>query len=83
MALIANEPSVSVVYFACKVIATALHSCIFHIDVAEVAFNRCVTTNEGKKDGLGNEVHATSNSLRVDFNYEFLEDFQDKNSPDR
>jgi len=81
MALIVNEPSVSVVYFACKVIATALHSCIFHIDVAEVAFSRCVTTNEGKN--RGNEVHATSNSLKVDFNYEFLEDFQDKHSPDR
>jgi len=82
MALIVNEPSVSVVYFARKVITTALHSCIFHIDVAEVAFSRCVTTNEGKKD-RGNEVHATSDALKVDFNYEFLEDFQDKHSPDR
>jgi len=48
-----------------------------------VAFNRCVTTNEGKKDDRGNEVHATSDTLEVDFNYEFLEDFQDKHSPDR
>ena len=82
MTLIANEPSVSVVYFACKVIATALHSCIFHIDVAEVAFNRCVTTNEGKSF-LGEEVHATNDTFEVQYNYEFLEDFKDKHSSDR
>ena len=59
-----------------------LHSCIhlFHIDVAEVAFNRCVTTNEGKRDDLGNEVHATSDTFKVDYNYEFLDDFQPKRS---
>ena len=54
-----------------------------YIDVAELAFNRCVTTNEGKRDHMGVEVHATSSTFRVDFNYEFLEDFQDKHSPDR
>ena len=53
------------------------------IDVAEVAFNRCVTTNEGKEDRYHNEVHATSDTFEVKYNYEFLEDFQDKHSPDR
>jgi len=56
---------------------------IFPIDVAEIAFNRCVTTNEGKEDHLGNEVHATSDNFKVNYNYEFLEDFQDKHSPHR
>ena len=62
-----------------------LCSCIylFHIDVAEVAFNRCVTTNEGKKDRRRNKVHATSDTFVVDYNYEFLEDFWSKHSPDR
>jgi len=82
LALMVNGPTVSLVHFSCEVITTALHCCIFHIDVAEVAFNRCVTTNEDKKDH-GNEVHATSDALKVDFNYEFLEDFPDKHSPDR
>ena len=65
------------------IIATALPSCTFHTDVAEVAFNRCVTTNEGKAKSLLEEVHATSDNFRVDYNYEFLEVFQDKPSPDR
>jgi len=66
-------------------VAAALHSCMcsFHTDVAEVAFNRCVTTNEGKKDRRRNEVHATSDTFVVDYNYEFLEDFQGKDFPDR
>jgi len=51
-------------------------------DVAELAFNRCVTTNEGTDDDWGSKVHATSDTFRVDFNYEFLEDFQDKHSSD-
>ena len=55
----------------------------FYVDVAEVAFNRCVTTNEGTKDRRDNQVHATSDTLEVDYNYEFLDDFQDKFSPDR
>jgi len=47
-----------------------------------LAFNRCVTTNEGTDDDWGSKVHATSDTFRVDFNYEFLEDFQDKYSSD-
>jgi len=47
-----------------------------------VAFNKCITTNEGE-EVRGNEVHATSDTFKVDFNYEFLEDFQDKHSSDR
>ena len=65
------------------IIATALPACIFHIDLAEVAFYRCVTTNEGKKGIDLNQVHATSETFEVEYNYEFLEDFQDKHSPDR
>ena len=58
--------------------------CIFYIDVAEVAFNRCATTNEGNIDDFTHEqVQATSDSFKVDFNYKFLEDFQDKHSSDR
>jgi len=53
----------------------------FCIDVAEVAFNRCVTTNEGK--GFSQEVHATNDTFEVQYNYEFLEDFKDKHSSDR
>ena len=83
-----NEPLVSSVHvmpIACK-IWTAI-ALIFHTDVAEVAFNRCITTNETKEfseNVIGeNEVHATSDNFKVDFNYEFLEDFQDKHSSDR
>ena len=54
----------------------------FHIDVAEVAFNRCVTTNEGERF-LQEEVHATNDTFEVQYNYEFLEDFKDKHSSDR
>ena len=52
--------------------------CLFHIDVVEVVFTRCVTTNEGnkKKDHKETyrEVHATSDDFQVEYNYEFLED---------
>jgi len=63
----------------------ALHSCIFPTDVAEVAFNKCVTTNENKKHHMDSEVvvHPTSDTFQVKFNYEFLEDFQYKHSSDR
>ena len=81
--IIVNEPLVSFVHvmpIACK-IWTAI-ALIFHTDVAEVAFNRCITTNETKEFSENvireNEVHATSDNFKVDFNYEFLEDFQDK-----
>ena len=81
--IIVNEPLVSFVHvmpIACK-IWTAI-ALIFHTDVAEVAFNRCITTNEGK--GWNEDVvHATSDDFKVDFNYEFLEDFQDEHSSDR
>lgn len=53
-----------------------------YIGVAEKAFNRCVETNEGN-DCRRYKVHPTSDNYEVDFNYEFLEDFQDKHSPDR
>ena len=58
---------------------------ILSLDVAERAFSKCVTTNEGKnKFGFRNEeVHADSRKLKVKFNYEFLEDFQDEQSSDR
>ena len=52
------------------------------IDVAERAFNRCVTTNKGK-ESWREEVHADSHKLEVKFNFEFLEDFQDEQSPDK
>ena len=61
-------------------VAAASLYLIFPTDVAEMVCNRCVTTNEGTKDDLGNEVHATSDTFKVDYNYEFLEDFQDKHS---
>ena len=38
-------------------------------------------TNEG--EGFGEKVHADSRKLEVKFNYEFLEDFQDEQSPDK
>ena len=47
-----------------------------------MAFNRCVITNEGKLRG-NQEVLATSATFSVEFNYEFLEDFQDNTSTDR
>ena len=62
---------------------TFLHLCNFPLDVAERAFSRCVTTNKGKDKLRKEEVLADSHNLRVDFNYEFLEDFQDKQSSDR
>ena len=53
-----------------------------------MAFNRCVTTNEGeivrdKVHDTSNEVLVTSESFAVDYNYEFLEDFKDKHSSER
>ena len=61
---------------------TCLHL-ILPLDVAERAFSRCVATNKGKAQ-LKNEkeVHDHSRKLEVEFNYEFLEDFQDKQSSD-
>ena len=53
---------------------------ILPLDVAERAFSRCVTTNKGKGSSWEEEVHANSRKLEVKFNYEFLEDFQDKQS---
>ena len=50
------------------------------LDVAERAFSKCVETNKGKE--FGQQVHADSRMLKVKFNYEFLEDFQDEQSPD-
>ena len=38
-------------------------------------------TNKGEEEGK--KVHADSRYLEVKFNYEFLEDFQDKQSPDK
>ena len=53
---------------------------ILPLDVAERAFSRCVETNEGKDEVSNEEVHADSYKLRVTFNYEFLEDFQEEQS---
>ena len=52
------------------------------LDVAERAFSKCVETNKGGKI-FGEKVHADSRTLKVKFNYEFLEDFQDEQSPDK
>ena len=52
------------------------------LDVAEKAFSKCVETNKGGTQ-LGEKVHADSHNLEVKFNYEFLEDFQDEQSPDK
>ena len=38
-------------------------------------------TNEGNEEEI-EKVHADSRNLKVKFNYEFLEDFQDEQSPD-
>ena len=64
------------------------HTCSVQLDdctvvVAERAFSRCVATNKGK-GRLKNEeeVHDHSRKLEVEFKYEFLEDFQDKQSSD-
>ena len=56
---------------------------LLSLDVAEKAFDRCVTTNEGKGESWDEEVHADSRKLKVKFNYEFLEDFQDVESSDK
>ena len=60
---------------------TFLHL-ILPLDVAERVFSKCVTTNEGK-EVFTEKVHADGRLLKVEFNYEFLEDFQDKQSSDR
>ena len=52
------------------------------LDVAEKAFSKCVETNKGEEEGI-KKVHADSRNLEVKFNYEFLEDFQDEQSPDK
>ena len=52
------------------------------LDVAEKAFSKCVETNKGETM-FGEKVHADSRDLEVNFNYEFLEDFQDEQSPDK
>ena len=51
-------------------------------DVAEMVFSRCVKTNKGKGQSWDEEVHADSRNLEVEFNYEFLEDFQNKQPSD-
>ena len=56
---------------------------ILSLDVAERAFSKCVTTNEGKDEFRNEEVHADSRKLKVTFNYEFLEDFQDEQPSDK
>ena len=56
------------------------------LDFAERAFSKCVETNEGERDPAHmhwKRVHADSGILKVEFNYEFLEDFQDEQSPDK
>ena len=53
------------------------------LDVAERAFCRCVETNKGKDELRNEEVHADSHKLKVKFNYEFLEDFQDEESSNK
>ena len=53
------------------------------LDVAERAFSRCVTINEDRGSTWEEEVHADSHKLKVMFNYEFLEDFQDDRSSDK
>ena len=60
---------------------TFLHL-IFPLDVAERAFSKCVKTNEGE-EVYREKVLANGRKLKVKFNYEFLEDFQDKQSSDR
>ena len=62
------------------VISTTFLHLILPLDVAEMAFSRCVTTNRGKDEWQHEEVHADSRNLEVMFNYEFLEDFQDEHS---
>ena len=52
------------------------------LDVAERAFSRCVETNKGEEE-VGEKVHADSRKLKIEFNYEFLEDFQDEQSLDK
>ena len=54
---------------------------LFPLDVAERAFSKCVKTNKGRD--WGKKVHADSRKLKVKFNYEFLEDFQDEQSSDK
>ena len=56
---------------------------ILPLDVAERAFSKCVTTNEGKDEFRNEEVHADSHKLKVMINYEFLDDFQDEQSSDK
>jgi len=53
------------------------------LDVAERAFSRCVTINEDSSTTWEEEVLADSHKLKVIFNYEFLEDFQDDRSSDK
>ena len=53
------------------------------LDVAERAFSRCITINEDRGSTWEEEVHADSHKLKVMFNYEFLEDFQDDRSSDK
>ena len=63
-----------------SIINTTFLHVILPLDVAERAFSRCVTTNEGNDKFWNEEVHADSRKLTVKFNYEFLEDFQNKQS---
>ena len=46
----------------------------YHTEVAEEVFNRCSITNETKDGRIGPD----SKDYRVNFNYEFLEDFRDE-----
>ena len=56
---------------------------LISLDVAERAFTRCVTINEDSSKTWEEQVLADSHKLKVIFNYEFLEDFQDDRSSDK
>jgi len=45
-------------------------------------FSKCVATNENRMNRWGKEVYANSPNFEVVFNYEFLEEYPDKNSSD-
>lgn len=47
------------------------------LDVAELVFNRC-SKNNATKDG---KITPESKKFKVDFNYEFLEDYRDVQVP--
>ena len=49
----------------------------YRSDVAELVFNRC-SKNNATKDG---KITPESKNFKVDFNYEFLEDYRDVQVP--